>query len=111
MQNIAAAVNGDGKAIFWKQRFSPMAEVLPITAGRLESDRINISPMEKSQGETLGYYYRNRTAELVQNYREQFGSAGGQQLTLEMEPEEFGKLNIKVGDEKGGSFGTNNHRQ
>ena len=99
VQNIAAAVKETEKQ-FSGSSGSPDGQVLPITAGRLESDRINISPMEKSQGETLGYYDPNRTAELVQNYREQFVSAGGQQLTLEMEPEEFGKLNIKVGTKK-----------
>jgi flagellar hook-length control protein FliK len=99
VQNVAAAVKETEKQ-FSGSSGSPDGVVLPITAGRLEGDRINISPMEKSQGETLSYYDPTRSAEMIQNYREQFVSAGGQQLTLEMEPEEFGKLNIKVGMKK-----------
>jgi len=74
--------------------------VLQNAANRLQGDQINLAPMEKSPGENLGYYDPNRAAELIQNYREQVRSAGARQLTLEMEPEEFGKLSIKVGTRK-----------
>jgi flagellar hook-length control protein FliK len=99
VQGMAAVVKETEKQ-FSEKLASPDNVVVQNVASRLQGDQINLSQMEKSPGESLSHYDPNRAAELIQNYREQLGSSSGQQLTLEMEPTEFGKLSIKVAAKK-----------
>jgi hypothetical protein len=98
VQGMAAAVKETEKQ-FSEKTASLDSVVLQNAGNRLQGDQINLPQLEKSPGESLSYYDPNRAAELVQTYREQIRNTGGQ-LTLEMEPEGFGKLNIKVGTKK-----------
>ncbi|MGA2403224.1 MAG: flagellar hook-length control protein FliK, partial [Syntrophobacteraceae bacterium] len=55
---------------------------------------------DNSTGNGFAYYDLYRAAELAQNMREQGRGAAARQLVLEMEPDELGKINIKVGARK-----------
>lgn len=69
-------------------------------AGRMPGDQISFSKMENSTSSGFTYYDPYRSAELVQSYRDQYNSIAHQGLVLEMEPEEFGKMSIKIGAKK-----------
>jgi flagellar hook-length control protein FliK len=56
--------------------------------------------MDNPAGNGFTYYDPYRSAELAQNMREQVAGAGARQLVLEMEPDELGKISIKVGAKK-----------
>ena len=56
--------------------------------------------MDNPAGNGFTYYDPYRSAELAQNMREQATGAGARQLVLEMEPDELGKISIKVGAKK-----------
>ncbi|MHC1725530.1 MAG: flagellar hook-length control protein FliK [Syntrophobacteraceae bacterium] len=63
---------------------------------RGRSGQIVLPRMENSSQNAFSYYDPYRSAELVQTCRENYESIAGGEITLEMEPEEFGKLNVKV---------------
>ena len=64
------------------------------------ANEINLARMDNSAGNGFAYYDPYRSAELAQNMREQATGAGARQLVLEMEPDELGKISIKVGAKK-----------
>ena len=57
---------------------------------------INLPRMENSAQNGFAYYDPYRSAELAQNVREQLTGGATRQLVLEMEPDELGKISIKV---------------
>jgi len=102
VQSMAAVVNAvkETEKQFSDKLLSPETAGLQNAGSRMQNDQINFAPMEKSPGDAQNYYDPNRAAELIQNYRDQMRTASAGQLTLEMEPEGFGKLSIKVGTKK-----------
>ena len=64
------------------------------------ANQINQARMDNPAGNGFTYYDPYRSAELAQNMREQATGAGARQLVLEMEPDELGKISIKVGAKK-----------
>ena len=69
-------------------------------AGPMPGDQISFSKMDNSTSSGFTYYDPYRSAELVQSYRDQYNSIAHQGLVLEMEPEELGKMSIKIGAKK-----------
>ncbi len=61
-----------------------------------EVSDINLPRMENSAQNGFAYYDPYRSVELVQNAREQLTGGAARQLVLEMEPDELGKISIKV---------------
>jgi flagellar hook-length control protein FliK len=60
-----------------------------------QNSNLNVARAENS-AQNGSAYDPYGSAEYVQNIREQFQSASGRQLVLEMEPAELGKVSIKV---------------
>jgi len=73
-----------------------------LASGLQDTTRIQMPGMQQSMtdGGFNSYYDPGRSVQIVESYREHLRSIGGQQLTLEMEHSEFGKMNIKVGARK-----------
>ncbi|MFZ2445931.1 MAG: flagellar hook-length control protein FliK [Syntrophobacteraceae bacterium] len=61
---------------------------------RFTGSRIEVSRMDQAPNGGLSYHDPSETAEAL---RERFGSAGGRHLVLDVEPEEFGKMSIRIG--------------
>ncbi len=80
----------------------PVADAAVLHAGstHFQGSRIEMSQMQQTPGDGLSYYDPARSAEMVQYYREHSAGTGGQQLVLEMEPSEFGKMSIKIDAKK-----------
>ena len=63
---------------------------------------MNLSPMQNSIQSGFAYFDPYRSVELAENAREQVTGGAARHLVLEMEPDELGKISIKVGAKKGG---------
>jgi len=70
------------------------------TQGFQGVSQVNAARMDNPAGNGFTYYDPYRSAELVQNMREQVTGAGARQLVLDMEPDELGKISLKVGAKK-----------
>jgi hypothetical protein len=80
---------------------APESAVFQNSASSFQGvSEINLPRMENSAQNGLAYYDPYRSAELAQNAREQLTGGAARQLVLEMEPDELGKINIKVGAKK-----------
>jgi flagellar hook-length control protein FliK len=101
------ALSGEGAAVLGKQIDKqlgngdsiPEGMVSQNSASSFQGSDMNVPRMENSaqNGSTYDPY---RSSEFIQNMREQFASASGRQLVLEMEPTELGKISLKVGAKK-----------
>jgi flagellar hook-length control protein FliK len=103
------AISGQNTAILSKQiekqsgssDSAPESAVLQSsTQGFQGVSQVNAARMDNPAGNGFTYYDPYRSAELAQNMREQVTGAGARQLVLEMEPDELGKISIKVGAKK-----------
>ena len=83
---------------------TPDAAVLQTAETRFAGSRIEMSRMD--QAPNAGLYYHD-PAEIAETLRERFQSAGGRHLVLEVEPEEFGKMSIRVGAKTRRNCGSN----
>jgi hypothetical protein len=80
---------------------APESAVFQHSASSFQGvSEINLPRMENSAQNGFAYYDPYRSAELAQNAREQFTGGAARQLVLEMEQDELGKINIKVGAKK-----------
>ncbi len=73
--------------------------------------QIVLPRMENSSQNAFSYYDPYRATELVETLRENYESIARGEISLEMEPEEFGRLNVKVsarGEEISASVLTDN---
>jgi flagellar hook-length control protein FliK len=61
---------------------------------------VNLPQMENSAQNGFAFFDPYRSAELVQNAREQLTGGAARQLVLEMEPDELGKISVKIGAKK-----------
>ncbi len=62
--------------------------------------RMEVPISRESSGSALNYNQPGDMAETIENWRAQYRVAGEQQLTLELEPGQFGKVSIRVGAKK-----------
>ncbi|MFZ0928443.1 MAG: flagellar hook-length control protein FliK [Syntrophobacteraceae bacterium] len=71
--------------------------VFQNSASRFQGvNEINLPQMDNSAQNGFAYQDPYRSAELAQNMREQLTGGATRQLVLEMEPDELGKISIKV---------------
>jgi hypothetical protein len=70
------------------------------SASSFQGSGINLSRMENSARNGFASLDPYRSAELAQNAREQLTGGVANHLVLEMEPDELGKISIKVGAKK-----------
>ena len=103
------AISGQNTAILSKQiekqsgsrDSAPESAVFQSSASGFQGvSEINQARMDNPAGNGFADYDPYRSAELAQNMREQVTGAGARQLVLEMEPDELGKISIKVGAKK-----------
>ena len=103
------AISGQNTAILSKliEKQSGSSDSTPVSAVLQSSaqgfqgvSQVNAVRMDNPAGNGFTYYDPYRSAELAQNMREQVTGAGARQLVLEMEPDELGKISIKVGAKK-----------
>jgi hypothetical protein len=102
------ALSGPDTAILSKQiekqlgsrNSAPESVVFQNSASSLQGSEINLPRMENSAQNGFAYYDPYRSVELAQNAREQVTGSTARQLVLEMEPDELGKISIKVGAKK-----------
>ncbi len=76
--------------------------VLQNLASSFQGSEINLSQMQNSIQSAFAYFDPYRSVELAENAREQVTSGAARHLVLEMEPDELGKISIKVGAKKDG---------
>ena len=81
--------------------FASQSAVFQSSASSFQGSGINLSPMENSAQDGLAYLDAYQSAELAQDAREQVTGGVANHLVLEMEPDELGKISIKVGAKKG----------
>jgi hypothetical protein len=80
---------------------APESAVFQNSASSFQAvSEINLPRMENSAQNSFVYYDPYRSAELAQNAREQITGGAARQLVLEMEPDELGKISVKVGAKK-----------
>jgi len=85
---------------FESRNSSPESAIFQNSAPAHQGQATTQSQTDSSDGNGLAYYDPQRSAELVENMREQVAGAAGGQLVLEMEPDGLGKINVKVGAKK-----------
>ncbi|MEN6441069.1 MAG: flagellar hook-length control protein FliK [Syntrophobacter sp.] len=105
-----SSINGHNAAMVAKEmetqlKYSDAAQdsaAMHGLAGGFNETKIEMPGMQQSMtdGGQTSYYDPGRSVQIVESYREHLRSIGGQQLTLEMEPGEFGKMSIRVGTRK-----------
>ncbi len=103
------AISGQNTTILSKQiekqlgsnDSSPESAVFqsPVSSFQTVSE-INPAPMNNSATIGFTHYDPYLSAELAQNMSEHLTGVGARQLVLEMEPDELGKISIKVGAKK-----------
>ena len=100
-----AAFSGPDTAMLIKQiekqlgnkDFTPESAVLQNSASIFQGgSEINLPRTENSAQNGFTYYDPYRSAELAQNAREQITGGAARGLVLEMEPDQLGKISIKV---------------
>lgn len=98
----AASIAGEVEAQFKRNDAAHDSAVMHGLIGSQQESRIEMPGMQQSMtdGGTANYYDPGRSVQIVESYREHLRSIGGRQLTLEMEPGEFGKMSVKVGTHK-----------
>ncbi len=80
---------------------APESAVFQNSASNFQRvSEINLPGMENSTQNSFAYYDPYRSAELVQSMREQQTGGVARQLVLDMEPDELGKVSIRVGARK-----------
>ncbi len=98
--NIAIVSEHIDKQIGNKDSAPENAVVQGAVSGFQGASEIKLARMDNSAGDGFTFYDPYRSAELAQNTREQVTGAGARQLVLEMDPDELGKISIKVGAKK-----------
>ena len=99
-QNITIVSEHIDKQLGNKDSAPENAAVQSAVSGFQGTGEIKLARMDNSAGNGFTFYDPYRSAELAQNMREQATGAGARQLILEMEPDELGKISIKVGAKK-----------
>ncbi|MGO8942679.1 MAG: flagellar hook-length control protein FliK [Syntrophobacteraceae bacterium] len=103
------ALSGLDTAILSKQiekqlgstNFATENAVFQTSASSFQGSGVNLPRMENSAQSGLTYLDAYQSAELAQDSREQVTGGVAKHLVLEMEPDELGKISIKVGAKKG----------
>ena len=103
------ALSGLDAAILSKQiekqlgstNFATESAVFQTSASSFQGSGVNLPRMENSAQSGLSYLDAYQSAELAQDASEQVRGGVARQLVLEMEPDELGKISIKVGAKKG----------
>jgi flagellar hook-length control protein FliK len=86
-----------------RQDFNAQASaVLQNLSSGFQGSETNLSQMPNSTQSGFAYFDPYRSVELAENAREQVTSGAARHLVLEMEPDELGKISIKVGANKDG---------
>jgi len=80
----------------------PESAVFQNSASIFQGGEMNLSPMQNSIQSGFAYFDPYRSVELAENAREQVTGGAARHLVLEMEPDELGKISIKVGAKKDG---------
>jgi flagellar hook-length control protein FliK len=99
-QNTAVVSEHIDKQVGSKDSAPENAVAQGSVPGLQGAGEIKPARMDNSAGNGFAYYDPYRSAELAQSMREQAAGAGARQLVLEMEPDELGKISIKVGAKK-----------
>ncbi len=76
---------------------APDSALFQSASQRAAEVRMEVPISQQSSGSNLNYNQPGDMAETIENWRAQYRGVGGQQLILELEPGQFGKVSIKVG--------------
>ncbi len=81
--------------------FASQSAVLQSSASSFQGSGINLSQTQNAVPNGLTYFDAYRSAEMAQDAPEPLTGGVARHLVLEMEPDELGKISIKVGAKKG----------